>query len=137
MGGIGTFATRDITIGDIVYSERPLVLMPIQVGAGMIGQIGAPVHLTQDQLMQAMLHEAEKYYELLMSRLLPEDREAFMALFNSHLSDGSGPITGIWRTNGLEAQGLQFGHDDGPASKYSAVGKDVSRINQSVPCYRA
>jgi hypothetical protein len=51
-----------------------------------------------------------------------------MALANSHKEDGSGPIVGITRTNGLGISGLRPGVDDG-TNMYVAILKDISRLN--------
>jgi len=49
----------------------------------------------------------------------PERRAKLMALTNSHLEDGSGPIHGIVRTNGYAVENLWDG-DVKPESKWSS-----------------
>ena len=59
-----------------------------------------------------------------------ENREAFMALANSYTEDGSGPILGIFRTNGYQVPGLyDSGHEDDDAGACTSVLKVMLRIN--------
>lgn len=111
-------------------------MSPAQVGAGMVKIGYSAAEFNEDHFIQATLFECEKLYKQVFDRMFPEDQEAFMSLFNSHLHDGSGPITGIMRTNGLQVDSLRFRENvagyDSNMSSYTAVGKEISRINQSV-----
>lgn len=53
--------------------------------------------MTLEQLKQDLLTEWEREVRGASDRMLPQDKAAFMALSNSHLHDGTGPILGILR----------------------------------------
>ncbi|KAJ7772054.1 hypothetical protein DFH07DRAFT_953337 [Mycena maculata] len=93
--GTGLFSTRALTKGDRILTERPLY-----VGARGIAT-PYPAVFTRAQFHQHGLNEMEKSVALSISRMRPEAKMAFMALKNSHQEDGSGPLTGIGRTNGI------------------------------------
>jgi hypothetical protein len=85
---------------------------------------------------QYSLNQLEKCLAFSVNhRMDPDAREAFMALANCHREDGSGPITGIVRTNGLSIEGLRPGMND-EVNLYSATCKDISRLNhRQVPLF--
>ncbi|KAJ7243715.1 hypothetical protein C8J57DRAFT_60118 [Mycena rebaudengoi] len=122
--GSGLFSTRALKMGDLILSERPLF-----VGARGIPS-NQPASFTPEQIIQLALDEMEKMYKIAVDRMNPEDRAAFMALANSHKEDGSGPIVGIVRTNGVGIDGLRPGVE-GQIANYSSVCKDISRMNHS------
>ncbi|KAJ7125164.1 hypothetical protein C8R44DRAFT_914822 [Mycena epipterygia] len=122
--GTGLFSTRALKTGDLILSERPLFV----TARGVV--VPCPEGFTHEQHVQYSLNELEKYMALSVSRMRPEDKAALMALANSHKEDGSGPIVGIVRTNGLQLEGLRPGVTDELAT-YSATCKDISRLNHS------
>ena len=74
----------------------------------------------------------ERRTEELCKRLNRDAFKAYKSLHNSHTTDGSGPLTGIHRTNGfdvevIDPQGVRFGGPEG--AHYSCVGKIASRLN--------
>ena len=79
-----------------------------------------------------MYADMEKSLEWVCSRMEPETLEQYTSLYNSHKTDGSGPLTGIGRTNGFDV-----GVEDLVAVKlvgqgkarYSCTGALSSRIN--------
>ncbi|KAL1726137.1 hypothetical protein EV714DRAFT_255167 [Schizophyllum commune] len=115
--GLGVFATRDIGPGELIIAERPLLMIPLGVPTAE----NIPAHFTMRQMIQASLAEWEKALEMLVERMLPERREAFMKLANSHTTDGSGPILGRIRTNGIAASGLHYQGKRGPEGRFSAT----------------
>ncbi|KAI5894542.1 SET domain-containing protein [Schizophyllum commune H4-8] len=125
--GLGVFATRDIGPGDLIIAERPLLMVPLGVPTAE----NIPAHFTMQQMIQASLAEWEKALEILVERMLPERREAFMKLANSHTNDGSGPILGRIRTNGIAASGLHYQGKRGPEGRFSATCELISRANHS------
>ncbi|KAL1660765.1 hypothetical protein GGF50DRAFT_106030 [Schizophyllum commune] len=125
--GLGVFATRDIGPGELIIAERPLLMIPLGVPTAK----NIPAHFTMKQMIQASLAEWEKALEMLVERMLPERREAFMKLANSHTTDGSGPILGRIRTNGIAASGLHYQGKRGPEGRFSATCELISRVNHS------
>ena len=63
--------------------------------------------------------------------MMPEAKEEFMSLANSHKHDGSGPILGVIRTNGFRISFNQAlpGLNEDFGLGYSAVGIIASRFN--------
>ncbi|KAJ7099542.1 hypothetical protein B0H15DRAFT_771246 [Mycena belliarum] len=123
--GLGVFSTARLQMGDLILSDRPLIVVPLH----MYGSGDYPKNLTQKQTQQAVLADAELYLQFVLDRLDPENRKAYMALANSHLKDGSGPILGIMRTNGMGIDALI--RPGNPPMPYSAVCKEISRLNHS------
>lgn len=93
------FAKHDIQMGDLILAERPLLVMPTHLWP--LVEIPDDSNASQLQIIQASLMEWEKHLRLMLSRMEPGGRAAFMQLTNSHKDDGSGPILGISRTNGI------------------------------------
>ncbi|KAF9497054.1 SET domain-containing protein [Pleurotus eryngii] len=121
--GLGMLATRAIPQGAFIMSERPLLLGPqVQHLDGHNMQFTATA--TARQRQRAIFTEAEKNLRIAFARMDPTNQKAYMALHNAHQSDGSGPITGVMRTNAYEVCRL-----DGQT--YAGVFKDLSRINHS------
>ncbi|KAL1686709.1 hypothetical protein GGG16DRAFT_117637 [Schizophyllum commune] len=125
--GLGVFATRDIKPGELIIAERPLLVVPIAVPS--VENI--PAYFSMEQVVQARLAEWEKALDILVGRMLPDRREAFMKLANSHTTDGSGPILGRIRTNGIAASGLHYRGQRGPEGQFSATCELISRVNHS------
>ena len=68
----------------------------------------------------------------LCARMEPKTLEAYTSLCNSHKTDGSGPLTGIMRTNGFDIgiedlAAVKLGGKD--IARYSCTGALSSRIN--------
>lgn len=123
--GLGMFATRDLTMGDHILTERPLTVTP--TGIPMPNFAKGLVGLTDAERRQAILNEWENtYLQPCFNRLDPKTQEAFLDLANSHTEDGSGPILGVIRTNGFEVAGVM---DPDPNGEYAAVCKTMCRIN--------
>ncbi|TFK31556.1 hypothetical protein BDQ12DRAFT_716924 [Crucibulum laeve] len=126
--GLGMFATCSLKMGDLILSERPLIVSP----AATRVTFQKPSGFTDEQYTQAILFEREKALEECLKRMFPESRKAFYALANSHTEDGSGPIVGRIRTNGFTVgKGFydkQYGETSGA---YSATCDKLSRINHS------
>ncbi|KAJ6497624.1 hypothetical protein C8R45DRAFT_134010 [Mycena sanguinolenta] len=123
--GAGLLSTRALKTGDLILDERPLFVCARGV------PIAVPPIFTPAQVGQYQLQKLEEYCEIAINRMRPEAKNAFMALWNCHKEDGSGPIMGIVRTNGLSLQGLRPGVQDHQTNQYSAVCKDISRLNHS------
>ncbi|KAF5364519.1 hypothetical protein D9757_011347 [Collybiopsis confluens] len=68
--------------------------------------------------------------KVVFDRMPPENQKAFMELANSHTQDGSDDITGRIRTNGV-VTGFRDRNSSGAQGRYTAICKDISRINHS------
>ncbi|KAL0959204.1 hypothetical protein HGRIS_014483 [Hohenbuehelia grisea] len=128
--GLGVVATRDLKANELVMSERALLIAP---AAPRIA-LRLPDTFTHEQIRQAGLHEREKMMEPLLYRMDEEYKKQYMALHNSHLEDGSGPLIGIVRTNSFEISGLYdrgFSEAGGREGGYLGVFNVLSRVNHS------
>ncbi|KAF4590181.1 hypothetical protein EYR38_009479 [Pleurotus pulmonarius] len=101
--GLGMVAARDLHFGELIISERPLMITPQRT----IHSIKWMDSATPRQKQEAVYFESEKIHKVALERMEPEDKEAYMQLYNSHKHDGSGPIVGISRTNAYGVFALQ------------------------------
>ncbi|KAF8067863.1 hypothetical protein FPV67DRAFT_1162291 [Lyophyllum atratum] len=125
--GLGMFATRDLSMGDHILTERPLTVTPTAIPMPHFARSLAG--LTDEQRSQAILDEWEKSFLLpCFSRLDSTTQADFLDLANSHTADGSGPVLGVIRTNGFEVAGVVDPEANG---EYAAVCKVMCRINHS------
>ncbi|KAJ7641066.1 SET domain-containing protein [Roridomyces roridus] len=107
--GLGVFASRVIEAGELIFSERPLLV-------------------AAQWLPTSSLDQFEDILAVGVKQIGDEDKAAYMALMNSHLEDGSGPLTGIFRTNGLGIKGLRPDLK-GVTAMCTGVCDTISRIN--------
>ncbi|KAF7289379.1 SET domain-containing protein [Mycena indigotica] len=98
--GLGLFAARALSQGELIIHERPLLISVRGV------PVAVPAMLDQEQTTKYRLKELERHLEVVVKEMRPEDRDAFMSLANSHTTDGSGPIAGRIRTNCISLNGL-------------------------------
>ncbi|KAF7289294.1 Aldehyde dehydrogenase [Mycena indigotica] len=128
--GMGLFSTRNIKQGEIILHERPLLIAPVAVFSN------TPAHFSEAQIVQHSLNEFERFAEVSVNRMTPQRRAAFMSLHNCHTMDGSGPIVGRIRTNGIGLSGLQPGLKaktdmEVKMGTYSVICDNISRLNHS------
>ncbi|KAL0566472.1 hypothetical protein V5O48_015536 [Marasmius crinis-equi] len=120
--GLGLFATQDLKQGDLIFSERALFILL----EGATRSI--PAYFTKTQAVLAALKQWEMELESMFGRLMREDKEAYMALWNVHEDEeGMGPLVGRWTTNGFGLSELV----DVTREKYSGIFKVASRFKHS------
>ena len=122
--GQGVFAKHDIKRGELIFSERPLLVGPSWLMPVDIHNVGRH---TLDQWRQVMISEEEQALEVAVQRMNETDRALYMALHNSHTTDGSGPLYGIMRTNGFGVSKLS--HSANSQYGTSVVCNVGSRVN--------
>ncbi|THU86387.1 SET domain-containing protein [Dendrothele bispora CBS 962.96] len=130
--GMGMFATCDIEWGELILTERPLLVFP--ASNRHMSSLAYPKDFTIDQIQQAQLNQLEKVMETLVNQMPKENQEAYKRLANCHQEDGSGPLHGIARTNGFSIGDYYEPKIPGfpeAATRYSGTFKDISRINHS------
>lgn len=142
-GGLGVFACRDIKYGELLLAERPLVVYPIALSfdcnrlqdevskvpnGGHLQQIEV-LYKTIERLQCIYAYETEMEIQKAFSEMTPDNQRAYLSLANSHQEDGSGPLSGILRTNGFGIDLPTFKDDADDATKYTAIGKKASRFN--------
>ncbi|KAF9538634.1 SET domain-containing protein [Agrocybe pediades] len=132
--GMGIFATRDIAVGELVFAERPLLVAPLDLSP-MAGKSAIKLRdkYTPDEFKQILMLECEKHLDFALAVMLPENRQAYLALANDHKEDGSGPLLGILRTNGYMIKNLFDGPnvDEWQSNVYTGITNVGSRINHS------
>ncbi|KAG6834201.1 hypothetical protein H0H93_011216 [Arthromyces matolae] len=94
--GTGMFAACDIDQGELILAERPVMVMIREL----------PV--LHDFTRKQQLAQVEKFLEMCVERMLPQDRKAFFELFigPENVEEGSGPIFRRMGTNGI---GIRLG----------------------------
>ncbi|KAF8146868.1 hypothetical protein K438DRAFT_2027982 [Mycena galopus ATCC 62051] len=130
--GQGLVSTAQIHTCDLILSERPLTITPAAAKSSILFM----KEFTAQEKYLAATYEWEQTLKILFDRLHPDYQSDFVALANSHQHDGSGPINGVIRTNGLGLT-LPLGKYSVEEQKtlrkgmYSAVCKEISRLNHS------
>ncbi|CAA7270089.1 unnamed protein product [Cyclocybe aegerita] len=130
--GLGVFTTCDVQVGELIFSERPLLVAPCGLSPPLED---IPDHYSSQQIQQIIMFEREELLQHAVGRMSDEQRAAFMSLANAHMEDGSGPILGIIRTNAFSISNVGDGPDPPPGRRYppeasySAVCELGSRIN--------
>ncbi|KAJ7287127.1 hypothetical protein C8J57DRAFT_1167086 [Mycena rebaudengoi] len=122
--GLGLFSTRKLKMGQIVLSERPLLIAMRAMRDGRL-------HPDMDsELLFRFCEHLERNLEICVARMAPAAREAWYALENSYTEEQLGPNVGRMQTNGIDVPGLKETTGTG-GSIYAAVFKDISRLNHS------
>ncbi|KAJ8495921.1 hypothetical protein ONZ45_g12651 [Pleurotus djamor] len=135
--GLGMFATRDFAFGDIIISERPLLIS----SAAISGATSAPEEPGKPPLKLSEF--IAKGYDVEASVFEFEDKlldealgrisgvmERFLALHDCHADERtSGPLFGRLRTNGFKIP-IRGGTTDYDLP-YTAAHEKLSRINHS------
>jgi hypothetical protein len=128
--GKGIFATRDIQLGEIIFAERPLLVLPRVLVP--TANVDLSAH-SKAESTKILMFQREQQLEIAVGRMEPGRRAEFMALVNRRPEDGR--LNGIVNTNGYEVDNLWNGDvepDEGDRSnphRYGAVCGIGSRIN--------
>ncbi|KAF8875771.1 hypothetical protein BD779DRAFT_205238 [Infundibulicybe gibba] len=130
--GLGIFATRDLDMGDLIYVERPLLVLP---SCANHVKIECPQNWSTEQVKRALMFEWDKHCHRAFERLDPGAQEAYLSLANIHADGGCGTTLGICRTNGFGMEELADTFIDVTMfefeAPYTAVCKEFSRANHS------
>ncbi|KAJ8502947.1 hypothetical protein ONZ45_g11291 [Pleurotus djamor] len=91
--GLGMFATRDFAYGDMIASERPLLIFPMQLRTVETSR-GDPYFELEVMTL------SEKVLEFALERMGEVNKKKFLALHNCRANEKDCPnLLGIWRTN--------------------------------------
>ena len=120
--GEGVFAKRDIMRGEIIFSERPLLVFP-ELQPSSQGSTLLEFYKAQQKKQSGF----ESLVEAAIAHLPPESQADFRALHNAHPPDQCGPLVGIVRTNNYDLRNLFDGSDT--SANYKVVNKIGCRIN--------
>lgn len=124
--GLGMFATRHLRAGNLILSERPLIIRPA----------GAPLRqdvpdLSQTQRALFSLSEREMQLQVMLQRMTHECRDAYLALSRSKYHAECGPLLARARTNGWQALTEFNFANSGSCGSYAGVFDELSRMNHS------
>ena len=138
------FATRDISYGELLFAERPLVMNPAHCESYFCAVDG---YTLEDHLKLTSIEE-EQRLEQALERMDDDKKDAYMALANSVQNDG--PLSSIQETNAFGIDLNELTRDGGVApdpdelsgdfaarvglspqkpNMYCATAKNASRIN--------
>ncbi|KAL1755497.1 hypothetical protein FB107DRAFT_290831 [Schizophyllum commune] len=127
--GLGMFATRALSAGDLVLAERPLMvraLGPPPYTGPQMGLFRNPPSLV------SRVVDMEFQIEVMVQRMVPKNRNAFLALTNSPDFSGCGNLVGRVYTNGRDVlQGFTFSGMPGGSATYTGLFDKLSRVNHS------
>ncbi|KAL1659049.1 hypothetical protein GGF50DRAFT_131319 [Schizophyllum commune] len=127
--GLGMFATRALSAGDLILAERPLMvraLGPPPYTGPQMGLFRNPPSLV------SRVVEMEFQIEVMVQRMVPKNRNAFLALTNSPDFSGCGNLVGRMYTNGRDVlQGFTFSGMPGGSATYTGLFDKLSRVNHS------
>ncbi|KAL0580424.1 hypothetical protein V5O48_001577 [Marasmius crinis-equi] len=129
--GQGVFATRALEMGDLIFSERPIVVFPARELAASVWLDNLP----SAQIAGFIEKEWEGILKHMMKRATSEKASAFWALENVH--PDLDKMKGIVRTNGFKALGVagltkeERDEEDDYSNVYEGVCEKLCRINHS------
>ena len=127
--GVGLVATKDLEMGELIFAERPILAMP--AGIRRLSRPKSEEATDQKSEVALAMLEWEQMLRDVVDRMPPVDRNVFLRLRNSHKEDGSGPLSGVVRTNGFSLDGIFDGPEEekDKSNTYTGVLKIGSYIN--------
>ncbi|KAF9065431.1 hypothetical protein BDP27DRAFT_59429 [Rhodocollybia butyracea] len=123
----GLHASTSIEMGDLVFSERPVLIVPASI---RIGEIFVE-HLSHEEQNRLVMKHWLETLETVFHRVSKKDQEAFWKLRDIWQKDGKKSIHGIVQTNGFKVTGLEDPGLEGNLGMYSGVCIQMSQINHS------
>lgn len=121
---MGVFAKRDIRRGEIIFAERPLLVVPDSLNS--VSQDAKLLEL--DRVQQEKRPGFATLLEAAVARLPSESQADLRALHTAHtLANDKEPLLGILRTNNFDLRNLFDGSD--MSANYKILNKIASRIN--------
>ena len=120
--GVGFFAIRDVNAYDVIFSERPLLVLPWGFPHKMFASVSDEEVIRQFQL------SSEELLQTILGTMTKEDVDTFMGLCNSLPNDPL--LHGIARTNAFST-GADIEEENLPEGKFAywVIGRLTSRIN--------
>ncbi|KAJ3993846.1 hypothetical protein F5050DRAFT_1677536 [Lentinula boryana] len=126
----GLYATKELDMGDLILSERPVLIMPVMMRVGEIFYQTLS-QLTQRERLDVARNQWQKALETLFARLSKEDQEEFWKLRDVQEKDGKKSIDGIVKTNGFAILGLADPGLKDNLGAYTGVCLVLSQLNHS------
>ncbi|KAF9532840.1 hypothetical protein CPB83DRAFT_846461 [Crepidotus variabilis] len=130
--GLGVFSNCHLKRGDLIFCERPLLVVP-SVLPGILIKRPDNVKFTPQQEARAYMMEFELLLSTVFKRMGEGDQAAYRSLGNCHQygEDGVGPLYGIFRTNAFNLDEFQDTAVPQSLQQHSVVCRIGSRINHS------
>lgn len=137
--GLEMFATADIDPGELILDERPLLVFPLIHKDSFAPTRYFAKDTPHDEKVQTLMADQERNLTMAFARMEKENREAYIALANSHEHDGSGPLLGAARTNvfGITSELIGEDGDEERLGQYGAVMNDLSPLPGACTCLQA
>ncbi|KAJ3980160.1 hypothetical protein F5890DRAFT_762014 [Lentinula detonsa] len=126
----GLYATQELDMGDLILSERPILIVPamMRVGETFYQTLS---ELTQRERLDVARNQWQKALETVFARLSKEDQKEFWSLRDVHEKDGKKRIDGIVKTNGFAILGLADPGLKDNLGAYTGVCLVLSQLNHS------
>jgi len=131
--GLGLFATKDISMGDLILVERALTITPSNTVFGLPKEVVLTFRsngLNNEQFDNIIRVNQDRQFAVLIEQMHPDLRARFKALCNVLPF----PNLGICITNGFNPELVDWAQakkHDGLGGKLVAVGDVISRINHN------
>ncbi|KAJ3933037.1 MAG: hypothetical protein NXY57DRAFT_1000389 [Lentinula lateritia] len=126
----GLYATKKLEMGDLILSERPVLIVPAMM---RVGEIFSELLSQLDNHDQATVvsNQWQETLETVFGRLSKEDQEEFWKLRDIRQRNGKKSIDGIVKANGFAILGLADPGLEDNDGAYSGVCLVLSQLNHS------
>ncbi|KAJ3908175.1 hypothetical protein F5879DRAFT_399539 [Lentinula edodes] len=127
---LGLYATKKLEMGDLILSERPVLIVPAMM---RVGEIFNELLSQLDSHDQATVvsNQWQETLETVFGRLSKEDQEEFWKLRDIRQRNGKKSIDGIVKANGFAILGLADPGLEDNNGAYSGVCLVLSQLNHS------
>jgi len=119
-GGLGMFAARDITYGELLFAERPLLVGPAMQVSHFYPRDG----YTFEDHLKIRSFEREQQLEMAFRRMDDDKKDAYMALANSNKEGG--PLSGIQDTNAFGLDLNELTRNRGVVPEHDELRRDFA-----------
>ncbi|KAJ3813949.1 hypothetical protein F5876DRAFT_34045, partial [Lentinula aff. lateritia] len=126
----GLYATKKLDMGDLILSERPVLIVPAMMRVGEIFN-ELLSQLDNHDKATVVRNQWQESLETVFGRLSKEDQEKFWALRDIHQRNREKSIDGIVKTNGFAILGLADPGLEDNDGAYSGVFLVLSQLNHS------
>ncbi|KAJ3768923.1 hypothetical protein FB446DRAFT_649562 [Lentinula raphanica] len=126
----GLYAKSELSMGDLILSERPVLVVPAMMRVGEIFSQTLST-LSAHEQRDLVMNQWQKSLETVFGRLSEEDQAKFWELRDIRAKDGKKSINGIVKTNGFEIVGLADPGLEDKDGAYTGVCLVLSQMNHS------
>ncbi|KAG6819036.1 hypothetical protein H0H93_016066 [Arthromyces matolae] len=128
-GGLGLFATKPLSLGDLIYAERPLLVAPPILEGYILGD--GDTHISEEETQLALSAVYEQGFRDALDRMQPHRQAAYLSLSDVYQNPVE-PLHGIYRTNCIGVDlGVDCQPEDGADLQHGVIMAQLSRLNHS------